>query len=182
MPERFLHQAAYLDEHPEISVLGGCLQEFDDRNENLNIRHYPLTPEKTRRYICKASPLGHPTVMMRNSIFKEKGLSYNEQYRTSQDIALWFDVLCAGLNIANLDEITLLFRRDSETVRRRSKEKAINEFKIYVNGIKRLNGVLTWKYVYPVMRVILRHMPVGFIKAAYDSPFRRLILGDRKKQ
>ena len=103
MPNRFQLQSKYLEEHPEIDIVGGSLREFDAEHEELSVRHYPLTHDEVVKYICKACPLAHPTVMMRRRIFDE-GLGYNEKYRMSQDIALWFDAVLAGYRIANLPE------------------------------------------------------------------------------
>lgn len=174
-PLRFERQIKYLKEHPEISVVGGSLQEFDAAHECLNIRHYPLTNEMVISSICKASPLAHPTVMMRRTIF-ENGLSYNEKYRTSQDIALWFDVLCHGYKIGNVEDITIYFRRDSDMYRRRSKNKAWNEFKIYMNGISRLYGFLSWRYIFPIARLIFRLLPVSIVKWIYSSDMRKMVV------
>lgn len=174
-PERFEKQVEYLKKHPEVAVIGGSLQEFNSTNPCLNIRHYPLDNKSVLKYIHKASPLAHPTVMFRRSLFTN-GLQYNEKYRTSQDIALWFDVLCAGAQIGNIKDITIYFRRDDEVFKRRSKKKAYNEFKIYINGIYRLDGILTWKYIYPITRFCFRLLPIAFIKGIYDSDIRQKIL------
>lgn len=173
-PLRFERQFSYLQEHPEIDVLGGALQEFNDENPSLNVRHYPLTPEESRRYIVKASPLAHPTVMMRRRIFDD-GIAYNEQYRTSQDIALWFNLLSKGYNIANIPEVTIYFRRDDAVFKRRNRSKAINEFKIYMNGIRSLYG-FTWKYAYPVARLCFRLLPTSVVKWIYGSNIRKRVV------
>jgi glycosyltransferase involved in cell wall biosynthesis len=174
-PARFQKQREYLDNHPEVAIVGGSLQEFDSIHENLGVRHYPKTNEEVLNYIYKASPLAHPTVMMRRSMF-EDGLSYNEKYRTSQDIALWFDALDAGYKIGNLDDITIHFRRDGDVFKRRSKDKAKNEFKIYLNGIRRIYGTFTWRYIYPLARYCFRMMPVSVVKFIYGSDLRKKVL------
>lgn len=182
MPRRFEQQTKFLTAHPEISVCGGWLQEFDETDSCLNVRRYPDNPDEIRKYICKASPLAHPTVMLRRSIFEDNGIRYNEKYRTSQDLALWFDVLACGLKISNLQEVTIRFRRDADVFKRRSRKKALNEFKIYMDGIYRLNGVLTWRYAYPLARLIFRLMPVGLIKSVYSSPLRRSLLDHKSTE
>lgn len=176
MPERFQKQIQYLNLHPEVDIVGGSLQEFDATNDNLGTRHYPRTNEDVLRYIYKASPLAHPTVMMRRQIF-DNGLSYNEKYRTSQDIALWFNALTKGYKIANLEDIVLKFRRDGNIFKRRSKEKAKNELEIYFSGIHSLYGFFTWKYIYPISRYIFRLMPVSLVKLIYGSNLRKRLLG-----
>lgn len=173
-PERFEKQHAYLMQHADIAVVGGSIQEFNADNPNLGVRRFPLSPESVCRYICKASPLAHPAVMMRKSIFDR--LRYDERYRTSQDIALWYDVLCSGMKIANLDDIVLFFRRDGDVYKRRSRQKAWNEFRIYMGGICRYYGCLTWRYIYPLSRLAFRLMPVWIIKGVYDSILRKKLL------
>lgn len=135
---RFAHQSKILNENKDIDIIGGSLLEFDSNLGDLGIRKYPISHKEVLKYIYKASPLAHPTIMMRRKIFTN-GLKYNEKYRTSQDIALWFDAICNGYKIANLNEVTLRFRRDSDIYKRRSKQKAKNEFKIYINGIYRIS-------------------------------------------
>lgn len=174
-PTRFERQKVFLDSNKDVAVIGGYLQEFDNQNENLGVRKYPLTNELILKYIYKASPLAHPTVMMRREIF-DNGLSYDERYRTSQDIALWYDVLNAGYKIGNLDEVTIYFRRDGDVFKRRSKEKAKNEFKIYINGIRRIYGLVSWRYAYPLARYIFRMMPTSVIAKVYGSKLRTKML------
>lgn len=174
-PKRFERQVAYLEEHPEVDIVGGSLQEFDRENECLNIRHYPLTHEEACRYIVKACPLAHPAVMMRRRIFDE-GLRYDEQYRMSQDIKLWFDAILAGYRIGNIPEVVLYFRREGDVFRRRSRAKAWNEFKIYMNGIYRMKGLLTPAYIYPIARYCFRLLPPTVVKWIYGSKLRKKVL------
>lgn len=174
-PKRFERQVAYLEEHPEVDIVGGSLQEFDRENECLNIRHYPLTHEEACRYIVKACPLAHPAVMMRRRIFDE-GLWYDERYRMSQDIKLWFDTIMAGYRIGNIPEVVLYFRREGDVFRRRSRAKAWNEFKIYMNGIYRMKGLLTPAYIYPIARYCFRLLPPAVVKWIYGSKLRKKVL------
>lgn len=174
-PMRFERQIKYLQKHSEIDIVGGALQEFDAENECLGIRHYPQTPQEVESYIYKASPLAHPTVTMRRRIFDE-GLKYDERYRTSQDIALWYDALCAGYKIGNVNGVTIYFRRDGDVFKRRSREKALNEFKIYMNGIRRFYGFMSWRYLFPIARLMFRLMPVSVVKWVYGSKLRELSL------
>ena len=182
-PLRFELQERYLQEHPEIDILGGSMQEFDDEHPCLNVRHYPTTPEAARNTIHRASPVAHPTVMMRRRLFSHPSpftphlspLRYDERYRISQDIALWFDALCAGYTISNLDEITLFFRRANDVYKRRGRMKAWNEFKIYMRGVWRMYGLFTFKYIYPIMRLGFRLMPESIVRWGYDSRLRHRI-------
>lgn len=174
-PTRFRLQHDYLEQHPDIDILGGAMQEFNDSNPCIVRRYYPQTDAEVRKYILKASPLSHPSVMMRTKIFRE-GLAYDERYRTSQDIALWYDALLKGHKISNLSEVILYFRRSDDVMKRRAKKKAKNECLIYVKGIYRMKGIFTFAYFYPVMRYIIRNLPVGMINWFYNSKLRQKLL------
>lgn len=174
-PLRFERQVSYLTNHPDVAIVGGSIQEFNDNDNCLNVRHYPLNNDEVLKYIYKASPLAHPAVMMRKAIF-DNGLSYNERYRTTQDIALWFDAICNGYKIGNIRDVVLYFRRDDGVYERRSRRKAKNEFIIYIYGIYRLYGLFTWKYIYPFMRLGFRLMPKFIIKWIYEGKIRRTVL------
>ena len=179
-PQRFELQEKFLRENPEIYILGGSMQEFDDEHECLNVRHYPLTHEDACKYIVKACPLAHPAVMMRRRIFDE-GLHYDERYRMSQDIKLWYDAILAGYRMANLQEIVLFFRQQGDVFRRRSRVKAWNEFKIYMNGIYRMHGLFTLAYRYPIARYVFRNLPPSLVKRIYESGMRKKVLEGTRK-
>ena len=174
-PNRFELQERFLEEHPEVDIVGGSMQEFDDEHECLNVRHYPLTHEEACKYIVKACPLAHPAVMMRKRMFDE-GLQYDERYRMSQDIKLWYDAILAGYKIANLPDVCLYFRQQGDVFRRRSRVKAWNEFKIYMNGIYRMHGLFTLAYRYPIARYIFRNLPPSLVKKIYESGMRKRVL------
>lgn len=178
-PQRFELQHRYLEEHPDIDIVGGSLQEFDDQHECLNIRHYPKTHEEAVNSMHKFCPLAHPTVMMRRRMFDE-GLHYDERFRTSQDIALWFDAICAGYRMANLPDTTIHFRRAADVYKRRSRAKAWNEFRIYISGVRRLHGFFTFKYAYPISRLFFRLMPIWVVRWGYQSKLRRMVTDEKK--
>ena len=179
-PQRFELQEKFLRENSEIDILGGSMQEFDDEHECLNVRHYPLTHEDACKYIVKACPLAHPAVMMRRRIFDE-GLHYDERYRMSQDIKLWYDAILAGYRMANLQEIVLFFRQQGDVFRRRSRVKAWNEFKIYMNGIYRMHGLFTLAYRYSIARYVFRNLPPSLVKRIYESGMRKKVLEGTRK-
>lgn len=172
---RFERQLTYFEGHPDVDIVGGSLREFNDNERELRVRCYPLTHEEAVKYICKASPLAHPTVMIRRRMFDE-GLRYNEKYRMSQDIALWYDAILAGYKIGNIPEVTINFRSQGDVFKRRSRAKAWNEFKIYMYGIYRMHGVLTLKYCYPIARFFFRLMPPSLVKRIYKSNVRAKFL------
>ena len=191
-PTRFEFQQKFLVEHPEVAVVGCSVVEVMNQRlvqdnvgihydeKNASVRRYPDLTVDVKKYICKASPVCHATVMMRTSLFKDGGFKYNEQYITSQDIALWYDLVCAGYKLTSIQAPTYYLELEG-IIGRRSKKKAWNEFKIYMKGIRRLYGV-TYYYIYPIARLVFRMMPKGLIQRIYSGGIRRAFLQKDEKK
>ena len=176
LPNRFELQAQFLDENPSVCVVGGAIQEFNDNDGIVGERHFPKNTKEAFRYIHKASPFAHPAVMIRKALFDE-GVMYNEAYRTTQDLALWFDVLKTKHQVANLDDFVLQFRRDSNVYqRRKNKDDSRLELKIHLKGIKSLFGISPIKSLYPIARYCVRLLPNSIINAIYNSNIRGKVL------
>lgn len=171
--KRFINEVKYMDEHPEVMILGGCIQEMDEYRNFLGQRHYPESYKEICRYVWKGSPVGHPTVVMRKRIFQK--IRYNERVGQNEDVALWFDALQESIIIENIKEIVYYMRMSSEFYKRRNKKKAWKEFKIYVSGLWKLYG-FSWKYIYPCARLIFRLCPYSIVKYFYNSNIRRKLL------
>lgn len=175
-PQRFAKQIRFMLENPNVDVLGTDVLEIDSNEEAIGRRHYPVSHTRIRTYITKASPVAHPTVCFRGDFFLRFG-RYSAQYRTSQDIDLWFNALRHGAVIANLPEPHLRLRVVDDFYSRRSLNKAWSEFRIYLKGIWSLHG-LTWRYVYPFARLFFRILPVSLIRLVYRGPLRRRLLNE----
>lgn len=174
-PDRFFLQEKYMVEHPDVDILGGSLEEFNDKGTLSNIRRYPLCMKDVVATIHKASPLGHPSVMFRRRFF-ENGYKYSNKYYICEDVSLWFDAVKGGRIINNIPDVILFFRRNDSMMTRRGKEKAWSEFLAYSEGIKNLYGLATFKYIYPLMRMAFRLMPTSIIRAIYNSNFRKAVV------
>ena len=167
--QRFELQVEFLNKNPNIDVVGGAIQIVDKIGTPKYVKHTKLTHEEMLKQICWKCPLMHPTVMMRNTMFTEKGLSYDERFRNSQDIALWVDAVVAGCKLANLPDVLLNFTEDEDVYRRRGKVRAMNEYKSFARAAKIIHGKYSPRRILPVLRYLFRRLPVGLIKMAYNS-------------
>lgn len=111
-PYRFEKQVRFLDEHPEIDVVGGAIKEIDENGESRNKTIvYPETPVECRAFFAKRNPHAHPAVMFRKTFFdKLNGKKYRPEYRQNQDTMLWFDGMMADTQHANIPDVVLNFR------------------------------------------------------------------------
>ena len=115
---RFERQMAYLQLNPDVDVVGGKIEEIDEKGCLIGKSvTYPLTHEDCRKFFRYRDPLAHPATFFRKSYFdkvvKMKGKLntwYRPKYRKNQDTMLWFDGFMSGCVFANLSETVLKFR------------------------------------------------------------------------
>lgn len=168
---RFKVQEKFMKDHPEIDVLGGAYNVMDENGVVKYAKYFKHTHEEMMKQICWRCPLSHPTVMMRASMFNEKGLKYDERFRNSQDIALWVDAVLAGSKFANTDDVVLNFTEDNDVYKRRGKVRAMNEYRSFSRAAKMLFGSYSWRRLLPVMRYCFRRLPANSIGYIYQTKF-----------
>ncbi len=169
MPNRFLLQTNFLEKNKDIDVVGGASEVIDTDGSVKYIRNYKLTHEEMLKEIYWKCPLSHPGVMMRASMFKEKGLRYNEEFRNSQDIALWVDAIMCGCKFANLKEVVIRSTEADDIYRRRGTVRAKNEYKSFARAAKYIYGKYSLKRLVPCVRFLFRCLPTPLIKLIYDN-------------
>lgn len=121
LADRFEKQVKYLEEHPDVDVIGGAIEEIDS-NDQLRGKHveYPLTHEECRMFFRYRDPLAHPAVMFRARYFEKVSSGYRNEYRKNQDTMLWFDGFMNGCVFANLKDTVLHFRVNDDFYNRRN--------------------------------------------------------------
>lgn len=118
LPYRFEKEVIYLQEHPEISIVGGQISEFIGEPSNIvAYRNVPLTPEDCKKYFRDRDPLNHVTVMFRKQDILAAG-NY-QHWHLDEDTYLWGRVLKAGYQIANLEETLVNVRTGEDMYARR---------------------------------------------------------------
>ncbi len=167
---RFEKQVKYLDEHPEIDVVGGAIKEIDENGDSRNKTIvYPETPEECKAFFAKRNPHAHPAVMFRKTFFdKLKGKKYRPEYRQNQDTMLWYDGMMAGTLHANIPDGVLNFRMTNAMFKKRRNgwEFAKKQFKDRLMINKRLG--YGWKAdVYGFAMFCMLVSPVWVKKIAY---------------
>ena len=179
IPERFDLQHKFFMEYPDVEIIGGTMEMINEKGELKYVRHYPLHHADICKMMPKVCPFGHPAVMMKTSVFREKGLRYDERYRNGQDIALWFDAMAAGCRFGNVPEVVLRFSESSDSYKRRGTVRAKNEFLAWMRGIYKNDGILTIKYIYPLFRLVIRSLPIWVIKRYYATGVYQKIYAKR---
>jgi glycosyltransferase involved in cell wall biosynthesis len=121
MPTRLERQFAYMQAHPDVTILGTQIQGIEwSTDEVFPPTEHPeqVTDEyiKHQRDTSEIWFLNHPTVMLRRR--EVMNLGGYPMYRVAQDLGLWLKVVSAGLKIHNLPTVELEYRLHANQVSR----------------------------------------------------------------
>ena len=105
LPERFAKQAAFLDAHPEVGIVGCQVWNCVTRKD----RRLPLKNTDIKKNMMLGCAFCHPAIMMRASVLKEHGIRYEELFSPAEDYAL-FCRLMKHTDFANLPEVLFHYR------------------------------------------------------------------------
>ncbi len=108
LPERLEKQVAYLDEHPEVGLIGTSVEIIGKEGERLAVLRRPMDPPLITWSLLFDNCLVHSTVMYRRSLVEKLG-GYNPG-RYAQDYDLW-SRMSFRTQIAKLPEVLISWRR-----------------------------------------------------------------------
>lgn len=166
MPDRFEKQVTLLQKKPNIDVLGGQIEEFENEVGDLKIfRTLPCEYNSLKTFAKKRCPFNHPTVIYRKSAVLAAG-GYQDDY-LYEDYVLWIHMIRNGAVIANLPDTILYMRSGNSMFKRRGGVKyAINEarvqYKFYQLGLLNIFDLLTNLSIRLPVRLLPNHLR-GFI-------------------
>jgi glycosyltransferase involved in cell wall biosynthesis len=172
LPNRYQAQLQYLQENPSVDILGTDIVEIDEDRGGSRRVSYAIDHEHALRNLCWRVPVAHPTVCFRRRVIDV--MTGYPIAGTNEDVALWFACAKAGFKFGNLHEPLLYFTVGTGFWQRRSTKKSISELKCYVLGIWRTERI-TWKYIFPMLRFLLRCAPSPVVRWIYASRFRQRI-------
>jgi glycosyltransferase involved in cell wall biosynthesis len=127
MPERFMHQLAYLNNHPKCAVIG--TRALCVSSENIPV--YELFKETEHALIDRAhmdfagSAILHPSVLMRHSLIQEIG-GYRLKYSPAEDIDLWLRA-AEHAKLANVPDLLMRYRLHQRSESQQRGREQINK-------------------------------------------------------
>ena len=117
--DRFEKQIAYLQQHPELDLVGSWITEFEREPENIYAkRELPTEPNEIYNFCKFRSPLNHMTVMYKKESVLKAG-NYTARKRM-EDYELWAVMLYQGCKFANIPEYLVNARAGRDLIKRRS--------------------------------------------------------------
>lgn len=167
--DRLAKQLSYLQENPDIDVVGSWISEFETDEQKIYAhRKLPENSDDINNFAKKRCPLNHMTVAFRKAKVLAAG-GYDPSFRISQDYHLWVRMLMNGSRLANIPEYLVNVRAGSDLIERRGGwEYALNEIRLQREFL-RLGFLNTWDFTSNVtLRVGVRIMPQFIRKFVYQ--------------
>lgn len=173
-PKRFEIQSNFVENHPEIDVLGTDISEFNnDINEpNLRKRICPANHNDIVKMGKKRNPMNHVTVCIKkDSLYKAGGYL---PLRYVEDYYLWLRMMKCGLKLANINVTTVYVRVGNGFATRRGNKEYINNWQVLQDYMLN-NGMITKKEAKHNMFYIKLFIktPVWIKKILYSTILRK---------
>lgn len=111
-------QLEFLNNNPDISVVGGQIEEFIGSPDHIVAKRIvPLKDIELKEFNKKRCPFNHMTVMFKKKDIIEAG-SYQDWF-WNEDYYLWIRLALAGKKFANLPDVLVLVRTGEDMYQRR---------------------------------------------------------------
>ena len=118
LPDRFEKQLSVFEKYPDVTVVGGEINEFiGDVNNVVGTRNVPEFDENIKLYMKSRCPMNLVTVMMRKSHILNVG-GYIDWY-CEEDYYLWIRLALSGFKFYNIQENLVNVRVGEDMYKRR---------------------------------------------------------------
>ena len=116
---RFELQFNFLLNNPEVSLVGGQIEEFIDDIDNIvSKREVPLTDEKIKKYLKSRCPFNQMTVMFyKNKVIQAGG--YKDWF-CNEDYYLWIRMYLKNIIFSNINDTLVKVRINDKMFLRRA--------------------------------------------------------------
>jgi glycosyltransferase involved in cell wall biosynthesis len=138
VPGRFAAQAAYLDAHPDVVLVGGQIERLVDGRTESESRFPPTHDEIVAGLLAGRHVVCHPSVMIRAAAIQQVGGYW--EHGVSEDWDLFLRLAEQG-RLANIDRTVLRYRFHDSGINASSMEKVRRNIRLAVeNHRRRLAG------------------------------------------
>lgn len=115
MPLRLELQIEFLDNNPEVGVLGSAVEETPKGN----ILKYPSDNDDIEDYLMFKCAVVHSSSMLRKKVLTDNSICYENAYSPAEDYMLWVRLI-GKTKFANIPEILLHYRVHAQNTTHRS--------------------------------------------------------------
>lgn len=165
LPQRFELQFNFMKNHPEVDVISGQIEEWDDCfNQKMGQRLVPTSHDEILIFLKRRSPINHPAAFYKKSaILSVNG--YPNIY--PEDYLLWIQLIINNKVFANLPETILKMRTGRAMYERRGIKFLKGELNIFHFLYKKKYINIFEFFFTSASRIILRTAPGKLKYLAY---------------
>jgi glycosyltransferase involved in cell wall biosynthesis len=113
LPGRFRDQYDYLEQHPDVALVGCAAEIVDDHGKVLGRKYFPKDFNKIKFAMLLSNPFVHSGILARKQAISEFG--YSNEHLHSEDYKLYSDLI-KKYKIANLGSILIKYRQSAGSV------------------------------------------------------------------
>jgi glycosyltransferase involved in cell wall biosynthesis len=138
--ERLQVQIEFMENHPEVAVLGGAIEWMDTTGKPLLRCFHPFTDREIKAALNRGDcPFSHPTVVMRKKVLAAvKG--YRATMVDAEDYDLWLRI-ADRWQLANLETVVLKYRVHPNQVSvRKCRQQALSNLAARIAASYRRKG------------------------------------------
>ena len=172
-PRRFEKQVAYVEEHPEIDVLGTDISEFRiSIDEDMRVRSCPMDHNDIVKMGKSRNPMNHVTACIKKTALKSCG-GY-ETLLLLEDYFLWLKMIVAGCQLANMHESLVFVRIGNGFYSKRGSKLRINGWRFLQRYMLEHNMITRYEARKNMLYIKgFTHCPGWFRKLLYAKIFRK---------
>jgi glycosyltransferase involved in cell wall biosynthesis len=109
LPDRIALQVSFMDQNPEIGLIGSWFEDFGDQIESKIVRYSTNDTEIRIRHLYQTH-ISHPTALLRTSIVQKHNIRFDPEYLHGEDYNCWV-TMSAFCKLSNYPAI-LVRKRD----------------------------------------------------------------------
>ena len=137
--ERFQKQVDFLENNPEITLVGAQLNLINEQNKSTGEAIAALQHRDIVKRITSQIQLFHPVIMFR----KDQNIQYREKFLYCEDYDLYLNLITQGKKLANINEKLLHYRILESSISRKGDnfvKKLMVEKALYFYKLRKENG------------------------------------------
>jgi glycosyltransferase involved in cell wall biosynthesis len=123
MSDRFKEQLLFLEQHPDVDVVGSNIEITDETGKTIAFREYPEHHTAIARGMHLTATLANPTTIFRREAYERMG-GYNPEFTFAEDLELWLRWINGGVKFANIQKYLIRYRK--QDARRNSTHWRLN--------------------------------------------------------
>lgn len=145
--DRFEKQLAAFASNPDLSIVGGQIQEVDSETLfPITLRKVPLTHIEIYKYVKTRMPFNNQTLMFKKSAVLDSGNF--KPFHLLEDYYMWARVIAKGYKTANLPDVLVDMRVSPAMYERRGGWKYFLSNKKLFDEMRKLGLLNLWEYYY----------------------------------